>query len=433
MNTGRRHKQFGSAALDAMKTRAPRHKRLRIRVDLTPRSAIIIVVTVGCVWLLMHLLPIVLVVVTGLMLAGTVSPAVAYLQRRRMRRGLAIAIVFTGLVAIGGGLGALTIPRLVSQLSELVSRAPQMQSTLVDYLHRSKWMAPLADSIAKARPAELLGDAVRMGVSYSPQIAEIVGYAVTAVFLAVYVLIDRDRMRGGLFALVPRRHHVRLSRIMLGLEVIVGGYVRGQALTSVLMGIFTFVVLLIAGVPNAIALAVFAGLADVLPYIGGLLACGPAVLAALPHGLTGTIAVLIALVVYQEFESRFIVPRVYGNVLRLPSAVVIVALLIGGKLLGILGALLALPIAAAIRLIIEELRFELPGEAREDQESILRDEQEEQEYQRRAAGVPVDQAAAIATEIAQSRLQRDADIEEEDSGPRDRIDLSQRLQPPSRD
>jgi predicted PurR-regulated permease PerM len=309
-----------------------------------------------------------------------------------------------------------------------------MQSTLVDYLHRSKWMAPLADSIAKARSPELLANAVRMGLSYSPQIVEIVGYAVTAIFLAVYLLIDRDRMRGGLFALVPRRHHVRLSRIMLGLEVIVGGYVRGQALTSVLMGVFTFVVLLIAGVPNATALAVFAGLADVLPYVGGLLACGPAVLAALPHGITGAIAVLVALVIYQEFESRFIVPRVYGNVLRLPSAVVIVALLIGGKLLGILGALLALPIAAAIRLIIEEIRFELPGEKREDPVSILRDEQEEEEYERRAAGVSVDKAAEIATEIAQDRLDQDArDIEEGDSGPRDRVDLPRPLSPPSRD
>jgi predicted PurR-regulated permease PerM len=315
--------------------------------------------------------------------------------------------VFGSMLAIFAALAALTLPRLFEQLAELADRVPQMQQTLVAYLHKSKWLSPLAQSIQNAKSPELLANAVRMGLSYSPKIVEMVGYAITAVFLALYLLIDRDRMRGSLFALVPRRHHVRMSRVILGLETIVGGYVRGQVLTSVLMGVFTFIVLLVAKVPNAIALAVFAGLADILPYIGGILACGPAVLSALPNGMTPAIAVLVALIVYQEFESRFIVPRVYGNVLRLPSAVVVVALLIGGNLLGILGALLALPMAAGIRLIIEELRFELPGEAPENPLSIMRDQQEEREYARRAAGVRADKAAEIATEIAQVRLEQD--------------------------
>ena len=92
----------------------------------------------------------------------------------------------------------------------------------------------------------------------------------------------------------------------------------------------------------------FSAVADVLPYVGALLACGPAVLASVPRGPGVVLAVLIALSVYQEFESRFIVPRVYGRVLRLPSSVVIIALLVGGKLLGVLGALLSLPVAAGI-------------------------------------------------------------------------------------
>jgi predicted PurR-regulated permease PerM len=375
---------------------------------VTPRTAITLIIAVGCVWLLAQLVPIVVVIVTGMMLAGTVAPQVAWLERRGLGRGASIAVVFSATFAAVAALAALTLPRLFEQLSELVDRVPQMQGALVQYLHRSKWLTPLAQSIQGARSPELLANAVRMGLSYSPKIAETVGYAITAVFLALYLLIDRDRMRGGLFALVPRRHHVRLSRVMLGLEVIVGGYVRGQVLTSILMGLFTFVVLLVAGVPNAVALAVFAAFADVLPYIGGLLACGPAVLSALQRSPTAAIAVLVALVIYQEFESRFIVPRVYGNVLRLPSALVIVALLIGGKLFGIVGALLALPIAAAVRLIIEELRFELPGEARDNPSFVMRDQQEEKEYARRAAGVPLDKAAEIATQIAQVSLKRDA-------------------------
>jgi predicted PurR-regulated permease PerM len=194
---------------------------------------------------------------------------------------------------------------------------------------------------------------------------------------------------------------VRLSRILIGLETIVGGYVRGQVVTSVLITIFTLTVLLILGVPNAMPFAVFAGLTDVVPYIGGLLATGPASIAAFPRGTTVVVVVFTLLVAYQEFESRVIIPRVYGRVLRLPSTAVIIALLAGGRLMGILGALLALPIAAAIRLIIEELRFDLPGEPTADPALRARDERGEREYQARAEGVPAGRAAEIATEIAE--------------------------------
>ncbi len=258
------------------------------------------------------------------------------------------------------------------------------------------------------RVTEVLSNGARAALTYSPQILEIVGGAVTAAFFALYLLIDRDRMRGGLFALVPRTYHVRLSRVLLGLETIVGGYMRGQMITSLLMAAFTFVVLRVAHVPNALPLAVFAGVADVLPYIGGALAAGPAVLSALVHGPTVALVVLAVLLLYQEFENRFLVPRIYGNALRLPSAVVIIALVVGGKLLGILGALLALPVASGVRMIVEELRVELPGDVADDPSLKKRDRRGEAEYQARADGVGAVEAAAIATEIAATQVELDA-------------------------
>jgi predicted PurR-regulated permease PerM len=115
-------------------------------------------------------------------------------------------------------------------------------------------------------------------------------------------------------------------------------------------------------VPNAVALAVFAALTDVIPFVGGLLATMPAVLVASSQGSAVTVIVLAAMIGYQEFESRVIVPRVYRRTLRLSSAAVVIALLVGAKLGGIIGALLALPIAAALRMLVEELRVELPGD-----------------------------------------------------------------------
>jgi predicted PurR-regulated permease PerM len=218
-------------------------------------------------------------------------------------------------------------------------------------------------------------------------------------------MIDRDRLRGGFFSVVPRSHHVRLSRIMLNLETIVGAYIRGQVITCALMGVFAYILLTACGVSNALPIAVFAGVADVLPYVGPLFSVGAAVAAAISHGPAVIIVVLVLMIAYEELESRLIIPRVYGRALRLPSSVILLSLLAGGVLYGITGALLALPVAAAARMLIEELRIELPGQQEQaaDVEIRERDDRGEEEYERRAEGMPAEQAAAIAVEISSDR------------------------------
>ena len=378
--------------------------RIQITTDTLLRIAL---VAVG-LWLVVQLVPVFLIIIVGLMIMGMLNPMIKWLERRQIPRGFGIAIVFGGVALVSLLIIAITIPRLLSQLSDILVQLPKAQAALTAYLESHRWSAPLAQAVRSMRVTEVLSNGARTALTYSPQILEIVGGAVTAAFFALYLLIDRDRMRGGLFALVPRTYHVRLSRVLLGLETIVGGYMRGQMITSLLMAAFTFVVLRVAHVPNALPLAVFAGAADVLPYIGGALAAGPAVLSALVHGPTVALVVLAVLLLYQEFENRFLVPRIYGNALRLPSAVVIIALVVGGKLLGILGALLALPVASGVRMIVEELRVELPGDVADDPSLKKRDRRGEAEYQARADGVGAVEAAAIATEIAATQVELDA-------------------------
>ena len=121
-----------------------------------------------------------------------------------------------------------------------------------------------------------------------------------------------------------------------------------------------------------------------------------------PHlaGHASSIRGLAAMVGYQEFESRMIVPSVYGHALRLSSAVVVIALFVGGKLGGIVGALLALPIAAALRMLIEELRVDLPGDDTDDAKLRARDARAERKFQVESAGATPEEAAALATDIA---------------------------------
>jgi predicted PurR-regulated permease PerM len=356
-------------------------------------------------WLLIRLWPVFLVLVVALLIVGTMSPSVSWMEARRIKRGYGIAIVFTLLFVITILTMTLTIPSLLAQASALIEQVPVFRIHLSEYLARSIITAPLADWLRNVKYETLSSGMSTMAIAFSMRIFEIIAYSTSAVFLALYIMIDRDRLRGGLFAAVPRSHHIRLARVMMNLETIVGAYIRGQLITCLLIAVFSFVLLVACDVPNAMALAVFAGIADVLPYIGAFLSIGPMVIASLARGPVVVAVVLLIMLAYEEFESRVLVPRIYGRALRLPPSVVLFALLAGGTLMGILGALLALPVAAAVMMLIDELRVELPGQQEQaaNVEQRVGDERAEEEYVHRTEGVPAEQAAAIAVEISDDR------------------------------
>lgn len=379
------------------------------RVEISYRTIIAVALTVGGIWLLNLLLPILLVIVVALILVGTLEPSVRWLQQHRVNRAVAIAIVFIGCAIVVVGAGLITIPSLISQVGQTINNLPEIQKSLARTLEAHRLTAPLASAIRAFKPEDRLrGINITAAVTASLGAVEGIGYAATSVVLAIYFIADGERTRGALYALFPRRYHVRLARVLLNLETIVGGYLRGQIVTSVAIGIFTFALLAITRVPNALPLAAFAALTDVIPFVGGLLATTPAVLVALSRGTAVTTIVLLAMIGYQEFESRVIVPRVYGQALRLSSAVVVIALLVGGKVGGILGALLALPIAAALRMLVEELRVDLPGDDTDDPRMRARDARAERTYARETAGASPQEAAAVATEIANEIREADA-------------------------
>ena len=352
-----------------------------------------------------RLLPAVLVLVGALVIVGTLSPAVQWLEAHRLRRGLGISIVFIMLLVITLLVVTLTFPALLAQVTSLLEKEPALRARLVTSLAGSRLTAPFAETVRIMNYDALMKSFGATAFALSRRVLEFFAYSLGSIFLGLYMMIDRDHLRGGLYAIVPRSQHLRLSRVMMNLETIVGGYIRGQLITCVLMTVFMFLLLVACGVPSALAIAVFGGVADVLPYIGIFLTMGPAVAAALARGPTVAVIVFVLMLAYEEFESRVLVPIVYGRALRLPSSVVLFALIVGGTLLGIVGALLALPVAAAILMLIEELRVELPGETEVlgNAEQQTRDDRGEQEYERRTQGLPVEQAAAIAVEISDDR------------------------------
>lgn len=381
----------------------------RRSIEIPARTVLVAAAGIGGLWLLVRLWPVLLVVAVSLILVGTLNPIVGSLQRRGLRRGTAVALTLLTLAAVFAGLALVTAPALWSELVRVVHDLPKLQDRMAGWLERSEFTTPLAESLRRADPTKLLFASSREAVDMSTRFGTRIGYAATTVALAVYMLVDPERSQGALYAVVPRQYHVRLARVLLNLETIVGGYVRGQILTSAAIGVYVFALLTAFRMPSALAFAVFAAVADVVPLVGGALTLIPIALAALPHGTVFAVVLVTLVVVYQEFENRILVPRIYGRVLRLDAVAVTLALLVGGQLLGVIGALLALPLAAGLRMVVEELRVGLPGQPGDHSDARDRDEQRAEEtYAALTAGAPAEKAAVVAVAIADEIRKRGA-------------------------
>ena len=380
----------------------------RRSIEISPRTMLVAAAIIGGLWVLVRLWPVLLVVSMALIVVGTLNPVVGALQRRGLGRGTAVASTFLTLLAVLTGLALVTVPALWAELSRVMHDLPDWQTRAATWLERSTFTTPLAQSIRNADPGKLVVGSSREAVELSSRFGARLGYLGTTIAIAVYMLVDPERSQGALYAIVPRQYHVRLARVLLNLETIVGGYMRGQILTSAAIGVYVAALLTAFRLPNAVAFAVFAAAADIIPFIGGALTLVPIVLAALPHGTTVTIALVVLIILYQELENRVLIPRIYGRVLRLSAISVTLALLVGGQLLGILGALLALPLAAGLRMIVAELRVELPGQPAGSAETRARDERAEETYEALTKGAPAEEAAVVAVAIADEIRKRNA-------------------------
>jgi predicted PurR-regulated permease PerM len=375
------------------------------RVEISPRTLVYALLIIAGVYLAYLLEDVLIVITVALVLVGTLDPLVGWFERHGFGRGRALALIFLLVAGVIGVVIALTIPPLISQALHLLSDAPKWRDKIVEALHPYKMLKPLANAVRAAPVTNLVTNVAEYLAGYWTQLLTLVGYAISTTFLAIYLLADPMRARGLVYAVVPRHHHLKLARILLELKVIVGGYMRGQLITSVAISAFTFGLLTIFKVEDALALALFAGVTDIIPFVGGYIASAPVVAAVSGHGAGAMALVAAIMLAYQEFESRILVPRVYGRVLRLSPAIVLVSLLVGGTLLGVVGALLALPIAAGLQMVVRELRVELPGEAPRDEESRERDERAEQMYESITEGDSAADAAVVAGEIAEKMKQ----------------------------
>ncbi len=318
-----------------------------------------VAVTIGAVQVLLLAGQTLLLIAMGLFLAIGLEPAVSWLINHGFPRWIAVLAVLVGLLLLIAAFVAAAIPALIDQGGRLIQQVPQYLSQLSD---SSTTIGSLnAQFHVQDTVQEVLsggGPGLASGVlSIGEAIFGAFSSALVVLVLTAYFLADLPRVRTTMYRFIPAARRPRA--ILLGDQIMVkvGGYVLGNVVISVIAAVVTFVWLIALGVPYPLLLAILFALLDLVPVIGSLIAGVLVALAAFTVSVPVGIATIAYFLLYKLIEDYVLTPRVFGAVLRLPALVTVCAILIGGALLGLIGALIALPTAAAIMLLLQEVLF----------------------------------------------------------------------------
>ena len=308
--------------------------------------------TLALIWIVLKLIPTLLLLMVSLLLAVTLAPIVAQFEKRGLSRGLAVLAIAMLILLVIVSIVAFVVPPLVSQTVEIASNLPSYRQDVQQRLSpQYPVVAAIVDQIFQLPSSPEVAKSLKQPLAWGRATVEASIAIVLVMAITFYLLIDGKRAYAWLLAYVPRRHRRNMALTLPEMSDVIVAYVQGQLITSVIAGIYALIVLSVLHVPAAIPLAVWAAVCDVLPVVGAFASGIPAVLFALTVSPLAAAAVLALYLLYHALENYLIIPKVYGNRLRIPTLVVFIALLVGGALYGVLGAVLILPVFAAYPII----------------------------------------------------------------------------------
>jgi predicted PurR-regulated permease PerM len=316
-----------------------------------------VAVTYGLVELFIRARAVLIIIGLAMFIAAGLDPVVGWLVRHRFPRWAAVLTVILAGVAIVGGFLAAAIPPMASEGTALAHQIPHYMASLQDKnselgkLNTKFKVEPRLESLISSGGSSLIGGVLGAGELVLSTASSILAIIV----LSIYFLAGMPRIKVFAYRLVP--HSRRPRTILIGDEILakVGGYVLGNFLTSVIAGAGTYFWMLAFGIPYPLLLGMFVAFLDLIPVVGSTVGGAVVTLVALTVSLPVAIGTLAFYIAYRLAEDYLIVPRIMGRTVQVPAIVSLVAVLIGGVLLGIIGALVAIPVAAAVRLLLNEI------------------------------------------------------------------------------
>lgn len=353
------------AADDAASERAARPFWVRnpFQLGFVITLGVLIALVVG--GMVAELSAVIMYVVAALFIALGLNPVVSWLERRHVKRPFGIAIVFLSFILIIAGVIALIAPMIARQISLLIRSAPR----LVGDISAQEWFRDVNQRFGQfidfdglldmgqgllTDPdnwAQLVGGVWQAGLG----IANGVTAAIIVLILTLYFLASLRQMKRGFYSLVPRSGRAKVIDITEQVTKSVGGYVSGMVILATLNATLGFIMMTIVDVPFAGLVAVVVFLLALIPLIGSVAATVLVTLVALIDSPSAAITAAVYYLIYMQVEAYFLTPRIMNRVMSVPGALVVIGALAGGTLLGLLGALIAIPITAMVLMIVKQV------------------------------------------------------------------------------
>lgn len=320
------------------------------------KTAIVIFAVALCVLLWSTRRVVILVFIAAVLAAG-ISPAVRRVRtlirlytRRRIANGTAVVLVYFPFLLAAGTFLFFAVPVLISESRELAVTLPALIDEKI--LTRLEAYVSVDEARRTLRSGDLLGDLPIFG--YLRSAVVVVTSIVAILFMIIYMLIDGERLRNTFLLLYPAEQRSGKRKMVRRISRRMSSWLSGQLLLASIVGGATFVGLVALRIPYALPLAILAAVGEMVPVIGPIIGAIPAVIVALFQSDWQFWSVIILAILIQQFENYLLVPRLMGKKVRISPLAVFIAFLIGGSLLGIIGAIMALPAAAIVQVFFDE-------------------------------------------------------------------------------
>ncbi len=309
----------------------------------------IILILLGLVFLYL-IRDIVLIIVVAVIIAAAVSSPVNWLQRRKVPRVLGVIFIYLLLLLLLALVIALIFPPLATQVKQLTQVFPGFMEK-IGLNFKEFWIDYQADENLQSilnNIGNKIGEATS---SVFGTIIDLFGGLFSAAVILVisfYLAVQEKGIKRFFVSLTPNGHQSYLSDLIDRIEVRIGGWLRGQLILMVIIGVMTYIGLRLLGVKYALTLALIAGILEIIPYLGPILAAIPAVILAFVQSPVLALLAIALYIVIQQIENYVVYPQVMKKAVGLNPIIIIIVMLIGAKLAGILGIILSVPLAASV-------------------------------------------------------------------------------------
>lgn len=313
------------------------------RIDISSKTVVFITGFLLGLWILYQILDLILLLFVALIFMSALSPVVKFLTRFKIPKPLGILIVYILVLGIFGTILTISFTPLIEQTSRLIQVLPNSISSLLQTGY-------VDQNIFQREIANITGNLFSFTKTIFNNVITIILFLV----LTFYLLLEREELekRAASFFV---GHEERVRKLLINIEEKLGSWFRGQLFLSLIIGVLTFIGLTLLQVPYALPLAIWAGLLEVVPVIGPIISAIPALLLSFAISPILAAGVGAMYFVIQQLENHLIVPQVMGKAVGINPLVVILAIAVGGRLLGIGGALLAVPIVVVAQIIVMDI------------------------------------------------------------------------------